>query len=98
MKQILFSASLFLAATASHAQLGFNPHFDFTIESDVVIVPESIIQKQVIFIGGVDEVQTTDTYGNPAGTFPAKQWHDFIGFTQDNDSDDLGWLSVNHEM
>lgn len=98
MKQFLFSASLLFAATASHAQLGFNPHFDFTIESETVLVPESLIQKQVIFIGGVDEVQTTDTYGNPAGSFPAKQWHDFIGFTADEDSDDLGWISVNHEM
>lgn len=98
MKQLLFSASLLVAATASHAQLGFNPHFDFTIETETVLVPESLIQKQVIFIGGVDEVQTTDTYGNPAGSFPAKQWHDFIGFTPDEGSSDLGWISVNHEM
>jgi secreted PhoX family phosphatase len=98
MKRMLFFASLLFAGTASHAQLGFNPHFDFTIESETVVVPTSLLYKQVIFIGGVDEVQTTDTYGNPAGSFPAKQWHDFIGFTEDTDSDDLGWLSVNHEM
>lgn len=97
MKRIFLSASLLLAAGATNAQLGFNPHFDFTIESETVIVPTSIIQKQIIFIGGVDEVQTTDTYGNPAGSFPAKQWHDFIGFTADTESDDLGWISVNHE-
>lgn len=97
MKRILFSASLLFAATAGNAQLGFNPHFDFTSETEEVIVPTSILTKQVIFIGGVDEVQTTDTYGNPAGTFPAKQWHDFIGFTPDSDTEDLGWISVNHE-
>lgn len=98
MKQILCSVSFLIAGIASYSQLGFNPHFDFTIESETIIVPSSPIQKQVIFIGGVDEVQTTDTYGNPAGSFPAKQWHDFIGFTPDNASSDLGWLSVNHEM
>lgn len=91
--------SVFLGTgLSSFAQLGFNPHIDFTIETDTVIVPTSILQKQVIFIGGVDEVQTTDTYGNPAGSFPAKQWHDFIGFTSDPATYDLGWLSVNHEM
>lgn len=98
MKRILFSAALNVLAVTSFGQLGFDPHFDFTIESETVIVPESILQKQVIFIGGVDEVETTDTYGNPAGSFPAKQWHDFIGFTEDSETGDLGWLSVNHEM
>jgi len=44
-------------------------------------------------------VQTTATYGNAAGEVPAKQWHDFIGFTEDvvSGSPDLGWVSVNHE-
>lgn len=98
MKKSLLSASILLVMANAQAQLGFNPHFDFTIESDTVIAPQSIIQQQVLFVGGVDLVQTTDTYGNPAGAFPAKQWHDFIGFTPDPQSDDLGWLSVNHEM
>ncbi len=98
MKKILFSVSLLLAGVAGNAQLGFNPHFDFSVETETVVVPTGLLQKQVLFIGGVDEVQTTDTYGNPAGSFPAKQWHDFIGFTADEDSDDLGWLSINHEM
>ncbi len=61
-------------------------------------MPPSPLEMQVLFIGGTDMVQTTETYGNAAGEFPAKQWHDFIGFTPDNDSDDLGWVSVNHEM
>ncbi|MCH2233924.1 MAG: DUF839 domain-containing protein [Crocinitomicaceae bacterium] len=98
MKRILFFLGCIGFAASSSAQLGFNPHFDFTIESDTVIVPTSIIQKQVLFIGGVHEVQTTDTYGNAAGAFVAKQWHDFIGFTADDASSDLGWISVNHEM
>ena len=98
MKRILFSVSLLLTGVAANAQLGFDPHIDFTVTSETVLVPASPITTQVLFIGGVDEVQTTDTYGNPAGTFPAKQWHDFIGFTEDTESDDLGWISVNHEM
>ena len=40
---------------------------------------------------------TTNTYGNAAGSFPAKQWHDFIGFTPDQSGTDLGWLTINHE-
>ncbi|MGB1103402.1 MAG: alkaline phosphatase PhoX [Crocinitomicaceae bacterium] len=98
MKRILFSVSALIAGVTANAQLGFNPQIDFTVETETVIVPASPIKKQVLFIGGVDEVQTTDTYGNPGGSFPAKQWHDFIGFTEDTDSDDLGWISVNHEM
>ena len=97
MKKILLFASAFLSFASAKAQLGFNPNFDFVFESDTVIMPSSGIKQQVLFIGGVDMVQTTDTYGNPAGAFPAKQWHDFIGFTPDPSSDDLGWLSVNHE-
>lgn len=63
-----------------------------------VIMPPSPIQYQVLFVGQHDEVQTVDENGNPNGTQLAKQWHDFIGFTPDNESEDLGWVSVNHEM
>lgn len=59
---------------------------------------ESPIKSQILFIGGVSMVQTTDTYGNPGGETPAKQWHDFIGFTPDVDREGAGWVSVNHEM
>lgn len=91
--------SLFVTGMIS-AQIGFDPEIEFELVPDEVIVPASPIQKQVIFIGGHDTVQTTATYGNPAGAYPAKQWHDFIGFTPDTDptSGDLGWISVNHEM
>ena len=94
-----FIGSLFMAGSVS-AQIGFDPEIDFELVPDEVIVPASPIQKQVIFIGGHDTVQTTATYGNPAGAYPAKQWHDFIGFTPDDTpgSTDLGWISVNHEM
>lgn len=63
-----------------------------------VLMPPSPLTMQVLFIGGYDIVQTTDTYNNPQGRAVAKEWHDFIGFTPDNESSDLGWVSVNHEM
>ena len=62
-----------------------------------VVMPPSPLSMQVLFIGGTDMVQTTETYGNPAGETPAKEWHDFIGFTPDNSGQSLGWVSVNHE-
>jgi len=77
--------------------------FEETIEvpegfiPETVVMPPSPLTMQVLFIGGVDMVQATETYGNPATEAPAKQWHDFIGFTPDTDSDDLGWISINHE-
>ncbi|NVK66534.1 MAG: DUF839 domain-containing protein [Flavobacteriales bacterium] len=102
MKKIYYLAAAFSLSLASsaNAQIGFDPEIDFELVPDVVVVPPSPIQSQVLFIGGHDTVQTTATYGNPAGAVLAKQWHDFIGFTPDNTpgSQDLGWLSINHEM
>ncbi len=68
-------------------------------EPSTVVLPPSPLRMQVLFVGGEDMVQTTATYGNAAGEAPAKQWHDFIGFTPATDTEDgLGWVSVNHEM
>ena len=94
------AAALVCMTGSLKAQIGFDPTIDFELVPDSVIVPASPIQKQIIFVGGHDTVQTTATYGNPAGAYPAKQWHDFIGFTYDDTpgTEDLGWLSVNHEM
>ncbi len=65
---------------------------------DSILMPPSPLTTQVLFIGGTDIVQAPGAYGNPAGPAIAKEWHDFIGFTPDDASDDLGWVSVNHEM
>ena len=62
------------------------------------VLPPSPLTTQVIFVGGYDIVQTTPTYGNPAGRAIAKEWHDFIGFTPDSSGSSLGWVTVNHEM
>ncbi len=63
-----------------------------------VVMPPSPLTLQVLFVGGHDIVQTTKTYGNPAGRNIAKENHDFIGFTPDRTGESLGWISVNHEM
>lgn len=63
-----------------------------------IVMPPSPLTTQVLFIGGTDLVQTTPTYGNPAGETVAKEWHDFIGMTPDPSGQSLGWVSVNHEM
>ena len=101
MKKVNSLLYLFFMLTLGwygNAQIGFDPQIEFQVIPDVVIVPESPLESQVIFIGGYDSVITNSTYGNPAGAYPAKQWHDFIGFTPDEtNSGDLGWLSINHE-
>jgi secreted PhoX family phosphatase len=65
---------------------------------DDLLMPPSPLSLQVLFVGGVDLVQTTPTYGYEAGVAYAKEWHDFIGFTPDETGESLGWVSVNHEM
>jgi secreted PhoX family phosphatase len=96
-KALLFVASM-ATALAVQAQ-SFSPEIDVTNwEPTTIQVPKSPLITQYLFIGGHDVVQTTPTYGNPADTALAKQWHDFIGFTPDNNGSDLGWISVNHEM
>lgn len=62
------------------------------------VMPPSPLTTQVLFVGGYDIVQTTPTYGNPAGRAIAKEWNDFIGFTPDYSGESLGWVTVNHEM
>lgn len=101
MKKFLLSLALFGAcisfASAQNQGL-FAAEIDPSYINDEVRVAGSPLQYQILFIGGVDMVQTTPTYGNPATEVPAKQWHDFIGFTPDETGESLGWLSVNHEM
>ncbi len=99
MKKSLFFLGLSLAFFCAQAQTSFNPEIDLSNwEPSTVVVPPSPLITQYLFIGGHHKVQTTATYGNAAGEALAKQWHDFIGFTPDNSGNDLGWISVNHEM
>ncbi len=98
MKKLVLLAALF-TAFGTQAQT-FSPEINVTDwEPTTIQVPSSPLITQYLFIGGHHYVQTTPTYGNPADTALAKQWHDFIGFTPDNSGNgDLGWVSVNHEM
>lgn len=69
----------------------------------------SKLQMEPLFVGGVDLVQTTalpapygaDGNGAAPTAVPAKQWHDFIGFTPADPTQGesgLGWVTVNHEL
>ncbi len=99
MKTKFYSTLIAFAALSANAQIKFNPTIDANYFSQTVVMPKSPLKFQLIFIGGVDSVQTVNSAGQPNGAVPAKQWHDFIGFTKDNSgSGDLGWLTVNHEM
>ncbi len=98
MKKIYLSAAaLILAAGSSFGQFVFSPEINPTFTNTQVVLPPSPLTYQVLFVGGNDMVQVVDTNGNPDGEVPAKEWHDFIGFTEDTNSSDLGWVSVNHE-
>lgn len=99
MKHLYLSAAmLLLAAGSSFGQYVFDPEINQTFTNTTVVLPPSPLKYQVLFIGGEDMVQVVDASGNPDGEVPAKEWHDFIGFTSDSNSSDLGWISVNHEM
>ena len=80
------------------AQYLFDPSINVDFSADQVTMPASPLTFQILFVGGVDKVQTVDDNGAPNGEALAKQWHDFIGVTPDNASSDLAWISINHEM
>lgn len=98
-KQLLLTLALTLCFLAQ-AQLPFPVNIDTSWTVKTVWMPKSPLKQQVIFVGGVDTVQTTATYGNPASQALAKQWHDYIAFVRETNSSssDLGWVIVNHEM
>ncbi len=101
MKKNLLTAIVALASVfQAKAQLPFPIQIDTAWSVKTVWMPKSPLKQQVIFVGGQDTVQTTATYGNPAGKAPAKQWHDFIAFVKETNtsSADLGYVVVNHEM
>lgn len=99
MKKLALSFLAIVALCASvSAQFSFDPSIPANYEPTTVVLPPSPLKYQVLFVGQLDTVQTTATYGNPAGQHPAKQWHDFIGVTPDPNNPAEFWVSVNHEM
>lgn len=101
MKKVLFTLSVvvfFAAAAAAQTIFAEQIEAPEVHGATTLTMPKSPLSTQIIFIGGTDMVETNSTYGNPAASVPAKEWHDFIGFTPDKSGESLGWVSVNHEM
>lgn len=97
MKKISTLLMSAVALTAS-AQIQFDPEITWNYKAeDSIVLPPSPLKFQVLFIGGVDRVQTTATYGNAAGETYAKEWHDFIGITEDDQNSGDYYISINHE-
>ncbi|MEZ5017541.1 MAG: T9SS type A sorting domain-containing protein [Flavipsychrobacter sp.] len=97
-KLLLLTVVCGLAYSNANAQVPFPVNIQPDWSSKTIAMPKSPLKHQVIFVGGVDEVQTTATYGNAAGKTKAKEWNDFIGFVKDTTEGALGWVVVNHEM
>ncbi len=105
MKKLYVSAAALLMGLAVNAQTEFEREInikEFDYQTPEMLSVTSPLKVTPIFIGGVDKVQTTATYGNAAGETVAKQWHDFIGVTPEKDANGIYtgmyWVSVNHEM
>ncbi len=96
----LLATCAFVGLSASSAQTIFSESVRMPagFVPDSILMPPSPFTTQVLFIGGTDIVQAPGAYGNKPGPALAKEWHDFIGFTPDSGTGDLGWISVNHEM
>jgi secreted PhoX family phosphatase len=87
-----FSVSL------AFSQNAFPMQIDTQWSAKTIWMPRSPFNQSVLFVGGVDTVATTPTYGNPTGKTVAKQWHDFIGVAKDDPNSSEGWVIINHEM
>ncbi|MFQ3575932.1 MAG: phosphatase [Cytophagales bacterium] len=123
MKKNYIFGTLVAACCAVNAQTSFpkivEPAKIGATAPTTVVVPPSPIKSQILFVGGTDlvaykalaerTINGAKVYGEAAGTTPAKEWHDFIGFTEATESEKimmanaghnnfLGWVSVNHEM
>lgn len=99
-KKLNLLFALALPCLAANAQTLFDEEIQIPAgyAPTTIVMPPSPLTTQVLFVGGVDMVQTTPTYGNPAGQEVAKEWHDFIGITPDASGQSLGWVTINHEM
>ncbi len=97
-KVILLTALCGAVGFGANAQLKFPVNVDPQWATQTVTMPLSPLKQQVIFVGGIDTVQSTATYGNAAGKAIAKEWHDYIGFVKDTTGGALGWVIVNHEL
>ncbi len=90
----LISLLLLTSFGAASAQIDLNQYTEPAEAHNLstVLMPASPLKAQVLFIGGVDFVQT-----GLGDSTEARQYHDFIGFTPDTTGESLGWVAVNHE-
>ncbi|MBI1226042.1 MAG: DUF839 domain-containing protein [Bacteroidetes bacterium] len=95
---LLFALAILCASANTQTLFDEEIHMPAGYAPTTIVMPPSPLTTQVLFVGGTDMVQTTATYGNPAGEQVAKEWHDFIGMTPDPSGQSIGWVSVNHEM
>ncbi|BDD04323.1 alkaline phosphatase PhoX [Aureibacter tunicatorum] len=101
-----------LLAGSAKAQFVFPIELEGSYDNQgvkTVIMESNPLVGQVLFTGGVDQVVSNGQYDQDGNWVlnadweansiiaDAKQWHDFIGFTPDNESSDLGWVTINHE-
>jgi hypothetical protein len=98
MKKITFMLVVALWGGHAFSQNAFPMQIDTQWSAKTVWMPKSPFNQSILFVGGVDTVATTPTYGNPSGKAVAKQWHDFIGVAKDNPQASEGWIIINHEM
>jgi secreted PhoX family phosphatase len=99
MKKLFFTLlSIMACVCAASAQFTFDPSIPANYQATTVVLPPSPLKYQVLFVGQLDTVKTTATYGNPASAVPARQWHDFIGVTPDDSNPGQFWVTVNHEL
>lgn len=103
MKKFYLSVAALVGLAASANCQSFPAEIDVTSwdttdwKPSAVVLGQSPLSSQVLLVGGNTMVESFDYSGNEVST-PCKQWNDFIGFTADENSSDLGWVSVNHEM
>jgi hypothetical protein len=96
MKKITFMLVVALWGGHAFSQNAFPMQIDTQWSAKTVWMPKSPFNQSILFVGGVDTVATTPTYGNPSGKAVAKQWHDFIGVAKDNPQASEGWIIINH--
>lgn len=105
MKKVYLATLMSCALYANtFAQSAFEKKIEvkkFDYLSSEILMPVSPLKLTPIFIGGVDMVQTTATYGNAAGEVVSKDWNDFIGVTPEKDAQGVYtgsfWVTINHE-
>lgn len=109
MKKI-YLTSLLLTAGISGALAQFPSSLNLpkmgTETPKTVVMPKSPLKTQIMFIGGVDMVETNPImskalavgtiYGQPASKQLAKQWHDFTGFTPATAAEVQAWEAKGH--